>query len=49
MRNEALLILQIEKLKKEITQPITIVETDSISGNNFEKIIDWLRSPDCQK
>lgn len=43
MRNEALLILQIEKLKKEITQSITIVETDSISCNNFEKIIDWLR------
>jgi len=45
MRNEALLMLQIEKLKKEINQSITIIETDAISCSGHEKIIDWLRMP----
>lgn len=45
MRNEALLMLQIEKLKKDITQTISIVESDAISCSGHEKIIEWLRTP----
>lgn len=45
MRNEALLILQYEKLKKQIRQPIEIVETSSITCDGHEKILNWLSMP----
>lgn len=43
MRNEALLMLQIDRLKKEITQPITIIEASALTGEGVDKIIDWFR------
>lgn len=45
MRNEALLMLQFTKLKKQIRQPITIVETSAITCNGNDKILDWLSIP----
>lgn len=45
MRNEALLMLQYEKLKKQIRQTIQIVETSSISCNGHDKIFEWLSMP----
>lgn len=42
MRNEALLMLQYEKLKKQIRQTIQIVETSSITCDEHKKILDWL-------
>lgn len=45
MRNEALLILQYEKLKKQIRQPIDIAETSSITCSGHAKIWDWLSMP----
>lgn len=45
MRNEALLMLQYHKLKKEISQTIEIVETSSITCAGHAQILDWLASP----
>lgn len=42
MRNEALLILQIEKLKREVSQKIEVIEFSAIKGIGIEKILDWL-------
>lgn len=42
MRNEALLMLQYEKLKKQIRQSIQIVETSSITCSGHQKILEWL-------
>lgn len=44
MRNEALLMLQLEKLKKQIRQDVTVVETSAILDVDMgkEKILDWL-------
>lgn len=44
MRNEALLMLQLEKLKKQIRQEVTVVETSAILDTGKEKILDWLAS-----
>lgn len=42
MRNEALLILQIEKLKREVSQRIEITEFSAIQNIGSEKILTWL-------
>ncbi|XP_055919553.1 uncharacterized protein LOC129951437 [Eupeodes corollae] len=42
MRNEALLIMQMSKLQKEIKQSITIVEVSSISKEGFDQVYEWL-------
>lgn len=42
MRNEALLMLQIEKLKKQVRQNITIVQASAITGDGNDKIYEWL-------
>lgn len=42
MRNEALLMLQIKRLQKEIKQKITIVEASAIDGEGREEILKWL-------
>lgn len=45
MRNEALLMLQFSRLKKEITQEINIIETSAITGQGLEDLRDWLFDP----
>lgn len=42
MRNEALLILQIEKLKREVPQRIEVIEFSAIKNIGNEKILNWL-------
>lgn len=42
MRNEALLILQLNRLKKEIRQNITVFETSALSEMGKDKILAWL-------
>ena len=42
MRNEALLMLQIEKLKKQIRQNITIVQSSAVTGEGIPQILEWL-------
>lgn len=42
MRNEALLMLQIEMLKKQVKHSITIVEASSITLEGMDQIIEWL-------
>lgn len=45
MRNEALLMLQFDKLKKQIRQTIQIVETSAINCDGHQKILEWLSMP----
>uniref|UniRef100_A0A1B0BVE8 ADP-ribosylation factor-like protein 16 n=1 Tax=Glossina palpalis gambiensis TaxID=67801 RepID=A0A1B0BVE8_9MUSC len=45
MRNEALLMLQMSKLQKQIRQTVTIVEASSVSKIGFSNIYDWLKIP----
>lgn len=45
MRNEALLMLQYDKLKKQVRQSLQIVETNSITCTGHDKIIEWLSMP----
>lgn len=42
MRNEALLMLQLDKLKKQIRQDVEVVETSAILDTGKDKILDWL-------
>ena len=42
MRNEALLMLQIETFKKQITQDITIIEASAITKEGLDQITEWL-------
>lgn len=44
MRNEVLLMLQIEKLKSQITQTITVAEFSAINGTGVDKIMSWLQT-----
>ncbi|XP_055617137.1 ADP-ribosylation factor-like protein 16 isoform X2 [Toxorhynchites rutilus septentrionalis] len=44
MRNEALLMLQMEKFKKQIPQDITIVQFSAINKEGIDEIYDWLGS-----
>lgn len=45
MRNEALLILQLKKLKKQIRQNVTVVETSALTDLGKDKILEWLALP----
>lgn len=42
MRNEALLMLQIERLKTQIPQSITIIQASAIDLEGVDQIIEWL-------
>lgn len=42
MRNEALLMLQFEKLRKQISQPIEVVEASAVTCTGLEHIFEWL-------
>lgn len=42
MRNEALLMLQMEKFQKQIPQAITIVQFSAIDKEGIDEIYDWL-------
>ncbi|XP_062538286.1 ADP-ribosylation factor-like protein 16 [Armigeres subalbatus] len=42
MRNEALLMLQMEKFRKQIAQDITIVQFSAINKEGMDEIYDWL-------
>ncbi|XP_059472616.1 ADP-ribosylation factor-like protein 16 [Neocloeon triangulifer] len=43
MRNEALLMLQMARLKKELGREITVLEASAMTGEGAEEIIEWLR------
>lgn len=43
MRNEALLMLQMVRLQKEVKQNISIVEASATSGEGRDKILEWLK------
>lgn len=45
MRNEALLMLQYSRLRKEITQELTIFETSGMTNEGIEKLREWLFDP----
>lgn len=45
MRNEALLMLQLTKLRKELRQRITVVETSSVTKSGLNDVLDWLFLP----
>ncbi|KAF5299563.1 hypothetical protein FQR65_LT09368 [Abscondita terminalis] len=42
MRNEALLMLQINKLQKELRHNVKIIEASAITGDGCDEILDWL-------
>lgn len=42
MRNEALLMLQIEKLKTQVPQEISIIEASAITREGLDQIVEWL-------
>lgn len=42
MRNEALLMLQFARLKREISQPVTVMEASAITGEGLLSIKEWL-------
>lgn len=42
MRNEALLMLQMEKFQKQIPQHITIVQFSAITKEGIDEVYDWL-------
>lgn len=42
MRNEALLMLQLDKLKKQVPQEITFIEASAITREGLDQIVEWL-------
>lgn len=42
MRNEALLMLQMKRLQKEVRQNITILEASAINGEGMDKLHEWV-------
>lgn len=42
MRNEALLMLQFNRLQKEITQKISVIEASAMSGLGTDNVHEWL-------
>lgn len=44
MRNEALLMLQYNLLKKEVVQQITVAEVSTITSEGLNTVYDWLQS-----
>jgi hypothetical protein len=49
MRNEALLMMQMARLKKEVGREITVLEASAMSGEGAEDILEWLRGKRRQK
>lgn len=49
MRNEALLMLQMKRLKEEVLQSITIVEASAVDGEGMEEIMNWLQDKEKKK
>lgn len=49
MRNEALLMLQMRRLQKEVKQNITIVEASAITGEGRNEILQWLFGEDVKR
>ncbi|EDW28580.1 GL18877 [Drosophila persimilis] len=45
MRNEALLMLQMSKLQKQIRQQVTIVEASAVTKVGLDPIYEWLQWP----
>ncbi|XP_068151833.1 ADP-ribosylation factor-like protein 16 [Drosophila tropicalis] len=45
MRNEALLMLQMSKLQKQIRQQVTIVEASAVTKVGLDEIYQWLQRP----
>ncbi|CAK9808663.1 ADP-ribosylation factor-like protein 16 [Anthophora plagiata] len=45
MRNEALLMLQYSRLRKEITQELTVFETSGMTGQGIEELRNWIFDP----
>ncbi|XP_030565491.1 uncharacterized protein LOC115765890 [Drosophila novamexicana] len=45
MRNEALLMLQMSKLQKQIRQQVTIVEASAVTKVGLNSIYEWLQRP----
>ena len=43
MRNEALLMLQLAQLKKEVSQNITVVEASAMTGEGIDSVLKWLQ------
>jgi len=43
MRNEALLMLQLAQLKKEVSQNITVVEASAMTGKGIDSVLKWLQ------
>ncbi|PNF36434.1 hypothetical protein B7P43_G15893 [Cryptotermes secundus] len=43
MRNEALLMLQLTRLKKEISQDIAVVEASAMTGEGIDNMLKWLQ------
>lgn len=42
MRNEALLMLQLEKLNKQVPQEIVMIEASAIDREGLDQIVEWL-------
>jgi translation initiation factor IF-2 len=43
MRNEALLMLQLAQLKREIPQDTAVVEASAVTGEGIDKVLNWLQ------
>ncbi|XP_063706995.1 ADP-ribosylation factor-like protein 16 [Culicoides brevitarsis] len=42
MRNEALLMMQMRELEKQVSQKLTIMQASAISNEGIDEIFDWL-------
>ncbi|XP_014218392.1 ADP-ribosylation factor-like protein 16 [Copidosoma floridanum] len=45
MRNEALLMLHLQRLKKEVRQEITVIEASGLTGQGVNELREWLFDP----
>lgn len=43
MRNEALLMLQIKRLQKEVPQIVTILEASGVTGEGIDNVEKWIQ------
>ncbi|KAK0087323.1 hypothetical protein PV325_001263 [Microctonus aethiopoides] len=46
MRNEALLMLHFARLKREVSQNITVIEASGMEGQGIEQLRNWLFDPE---
>lgn len=42
MKNEAILMLNLDKIIKESKQKITVVETSAVAQTGVDKVLEWL-------